>query len=270
MSYTKLGFEDGQVLEAEHLNHIEEGLANALAPTYAEEATEIIPEQEVELTGEVIVCCELPYHYGILEPYQFVDITWDGVLYENVPRIFNEDLGTDDYVAFNLTFDDGSGIAITGMCDSSTLTQNLLLMGNTAGTHTISVKVKKITPVPQCLLQYKVRKYMFSISNTDGTLSGTTFTMSADKKAQVAEIIADMATLPNILNIGCNVHIAGSRALTASLSLMSSWVGFTVATGTTADTGGFGNDVIQYSDTDTLSMMVNYGSTFYITVMYAE
>ena len=47
MSYEKLGFENGQVLKAEHLNHMEEGIFANTIPVYKEE--DITLEKAVEL-----------------------------------------------------------------------------------------------------------------------------------------------------------------------------------------------------------------------------
>ena len=40
MSYNKLGFTSGQILKAEHLNHMEEGIANAAPMSYIIKLTE--------------------------------------------------------------------------------------------------------------------------------------------------------------------------------------------------------------------------------------
>lgn len=46
MNYEKLGFENGQVLKAEHLNHMEEGIFTNAIPVYKEE--DITTEMAIE------------------------------------------------------------------------------------------------------------------------------------------------------------------------------------------------------------------------------
>lgn len=102
MSYEKQTFEDGQILKAEHLNHIEDGVSDLdqnklstedylAARTHWVEGgvIEVFPETTMQLTGDIDTAYALQSLMPLVGGTTY-KVTWNGVVYECVAFEYEE------------------------------------------------------------------------------------------------------------------------------------------------------------------------------------
>lgn len=216
MAYTKQNFEDGQVLTAEHLNNMEQGIAApdwddmTNRPFYTEEV-EVLPEMVVLVEGgQGVIAAELTLEDGV----SYV-ITFNGVKYQRTAVFI---------AGFGLT--SVGNLGITGLGEdtgepfviATTGGQVMIGVADTAATScTASLAVEAVKTIPDKYLPYA----MAAASDTlywDGSFYGKEIRKYAEAGylVKISDAVLTEAELANGFSAKTSDSLLGETIYTTS------------------------------------------------------